>query len=527
MIAQDLVLNPRPPKKWWDKWFNKMKKQYPRSKESAKKYKERISKIVGRIWSGLRPETKVKFFKYYAQDNPIMNNPISLADQLELKMAVNRGKLIRRKMCEWEGVPLSSISRFTEFSNDNPYKKDYYAAIENIWKIQKKLYSEENPMRKVNLKVHPEVLDYLKRVKKDAKAGHLDAEEYWKGAAAGALIAGATNPMKPMPPEMNPKPWIPRAAYYQQLRDAQWQEIDDLFPQKNAMVTSVTNTLIWHKILTLKELISYSERELYNVLGGNSLKTIQVIKDALKAKGLYLRGDEPKTYPYDYSINPMKPMPPKMNPSEMEDYYNNVAHGGNDSPPGWIDEDPNRCGCRGRGWFLSNLDTWHKCPVHHKKGQRHPEDQDNPVMPPPFPSNIHFPGKLNPMLPMPPTMHIGKKPLIMPALPNPREVVLVIPRVDKRCAICNGIIKAGETCYRAEDAWGDYVYFHIRCWKYQHSGRKNPLPNYPWIPKDIHAQRNPFWADAGTGLGLGLGWSAAAVAVKAIADSVGKKRKKK
>lgn len=50
-------------------------------------------------------------------------------------------------------------------------------------------------MQKVSIKVSPEVKDYLARVKSDRKAGHVDAEEYWKGAAAGALIASA-NPLK-------------------------------------------------------------------------------------------------------------------------------------------------------------------------------------------------------------------------------------------------------------------------------------------------------------------------------------------
>jgi len=30
----------------------------------------------------------------------------------------------------------------------------------------------------------------------------------------------------------------------------------------------------------------------------------------------------------------------------------------------WADESPEICGCRGRGWMLSDLDTWHKCCVH-------------------------------------------------------------------------------------------------------------------------------------------------------------------
>lgn len=36
----------------------------------------------------------------------------------------------------------------------------------------------------------------------------------------------------------------------------------------------------------------------------------------------------------------------------------------------WADKDPNKCRCGGRGWALSEVDTWHKCPYH--KGH-HPE----------------------------------------------------------------------------------------------------------------------------------------------------------
>jgi len=30
----------------------------------------------------------------------------------------------------------------------------------------------------------------------------------------------------------------------------------------------------------------------------------------------------------------------------------------------WQDTNPSKCGCRGRGWYLSDLDTWHKCSIH-------------------------------------------------------------------------------------------------------------------------------------------------------------------
>ena len=39
----------------------------------------------------------------------------------------------------------------------------------------------------------------------------------------------------------------------------------------------------------------------------------------------------------------------------------------------WADVDPARCPCR-NGWLLSDLDTWHRCPVH-GQGVPHPEDE--------------------------------------------------------------------------------------------------------------------------------------------------------
>jgi hypothetical protein len=50
-------------------------------------------------------------------------------------------------------------------------------------------------------------------------------------------------------------------------------------------------------------------------------------------------------------------------------YYHEVAC--NSST--WADEDPARCGCRGRGWWSSEVDTWHQCP-YHGQGVPHPED---------------------------------------------------------------------------------------------------------------------------------------------------------
>jgi len=41
--------------------------------------------------------------------------------------------------------------------------------------------------------------------------------------------------------------------------------------------------------------------------------------------------------------------------------------------------DPRVCPCRGGGWRLSDWDSWHKCPIHHR-GQSHPE-MDYPEAP--------------------------------------------------------------------------------------------------------------------------------------------------
>lgn len=58
----------------------------------------------------------------------------------------------------------------------------------------------------------------------------------------------------------------------------------------------------------------------------------------------------------------------------LQAYYDNFAT----QPSRWSHSDSELCGCRGSGWFLSELDTWHECPIHHVEGQRHPEGDDDP-----------------------------------------------------------------------------------------------------------------------------------------------------
>lgn len=42
----------------------------------------------------------------------------------------------------------------------------------------------------------------------------------------------------------------------------------------------------------------------------------------------------------------------------------------------WSDIDPTICACKGSGWVLSDLDTWHKCSSHFNKELGHPEEND-------------------------------------------------------------------------------------------------------------------------------------------------------
>ena len=44
----------------------------------------------------------------------------------------------------------------------------------------------------------------------------------------------------------------------------------------------------------------------------------------------------------------------------------------------WETLNPYECGCRGSGWFLSDVDTWHKCHTHNPKAS-HPEDEGEHV----------------------------------------------------------------------------------------------------------------------------------------------------
>lgn len=38
----------------------------------------------------------------------------------------------------------------------------------------------------------------------------------------------------------------------------------------------------------------------------------------------------------------------------------------------WSTPNPKLCPCHGKGWMLSDYDTWHQCPLH-GKGVPHPE----------------------------------------------------------------------------------------------------------------------------------------------------------
>lgn len=55
--------------------------------------------------------------------------------------------------------------------------------------------------------------------------------------------------------------------------------------------------------------------------------------------------------------------------SELQTYYRNFCTGY------WADPDADKCRCKGHGYALSEVDTWHACPYHHKAGQKHPEDE--------------------------------------------------------------------------------------------------------------------------------------------------------
>lgn len=57
-----------------------------------------------------------------------------------------------------------------------------------------------------------------------------------------------------------------------------------------------------------------------------------------------------------------------MHDNEYTQYYHEVAC--NSST--WAHTDPSLCGCRGGGWWCSEVDTWHKCPIH-KPNACHPE----------------------------------------------------------------------------------------------------------------------------------------------------------
>lgn len=55
--------------------------------------------------------------------------------------------------------------------------------------------------------------------------------------------------------------------------------------------------------------------------------------------------------------------------SELQAYYDNYRAGY------WASPDAEECACHGRGYALSEVDTWHECRYHHVPGQHHPDDE--------------------------------------------------------------------------------------------------------------------------------------------------------
>lgn len=56
--------------------------------------------------------------------------------------------------------------------------------------------------------------------------------------------------------------------------------------------------------------------------------------------------------------------------SEYSQYYADSCAGS------FASLDADECGCHGHGYFLSEVDTWHRCPVHYVAGQGHPLDSE-------------------------------------------------------------------------------------------------------------------------------------------------------
>lgn len=55
--------------------------------------------------------------------------------------------------------------------------------------------------------------------------------------------------------------------------------------------------------------------------------------------------------------------------SELQAHYEMMRTGC------WADPDKSHCPCGGCGYALSEVDTWHECPIHHVAGEHHPEDE--------------------------------------------------------------------------------------------------------------------------------------------------------
>lgn len=56
--------------------------------------------------------------------------------------------------------------------------------------------------------------------------------------------------------------------------------------------------------------------------------------------------------------------------SELQAYYDSFSR------CFWAHREASQCGCRGRGYCISDVDTVHECPYHFIPGQPMPEDDE-------------------------------------------------------------------------------------------------------------------------------------------------------
>ena len=176
-------------------------------KKLSKHHVKAIVHVVG-AWFVLYSKTPGEAKKVLGSKNPIgylYEAGIAYTDDPKMANSYNMSPVTY----SWSHLPTGETGTTKIYIR---YPEDIVKLL-NVWNRGKDWkYTYPNP----TINVSSDVVKYLNRVKADKKAGH-DADDYWEGAAAGALIAGVANPknyLNMTPQQFYDSDWYKKYEYF-------------------------------------------------------------------------------------------------------------------------------------------------------------------------------------------------------------------------------------------------------------------------------------------------------------------------